>query len=247
MKLKGIGADGQEAEFEIPDEQFEQQYVPFAKHNATMAELRTAAKGKKSADEFLADPEFQKTAREKLGLKESGKAPTADELQKARQAWEAESLTPLEKKLQEAAERVTRLNEQRLEGRILQEAARVGVKKFWLQPDTEGGVPRIVKLLRGEFVHAEEHDEFFQRDAANAAGLAFSTNGKYGKPYRGVGEFFDVWAADKNNAEILEDQRQRGAGFGQASPAGQGMAEAEFQKLSPTERLKRARSQGFTK
>jgi hypothetical protein len=212
--------DGKDIEVEVPDDQF----VPFAEHNATMARLRReatdATKGRKTADEWLADEGFQKTARERLAVKADTGKLTADELAKARQSWEAEALTPLQQQAQKAAEKVARLQQKQLEARIVEEAAARGVKKEFLQRDTKSGAPRIVKLLAGEFGYSEEHDEFFERDGDKPDAFAYAASGKYGKPYRTVAEFFDGWAGDKANALFLDDVRQRGAGLGTPSGAG---------------------------
>jgi hypothetical protein len=94
------------------------------------------------------------------------------------------------------------------------------VKKQYLRPVGPAKLPYIVAALEPVFAYDTKTDDYYVR-ASQGDGFVFSSDQKkYGRPYMTVAEFFDSWAAEKDNADYIERQQQDGPGLGGAGGGG---------------------------
>lgn len=212
-KVTVKGPDGADLEIELP-EGFLTREAAEAMANDKASKARRAAQ-----DALLKDDEFKAAALKSWGVSlEPPKPPEPDvDVEKLKETLRAELVTPLEQTLKTKDAEVERLRMDRLVRDVVLAASRVGVKKALLQPVAAGHEPPIVAMVKGAFGYDAERAAFFLRDGD---GFALSSNPTKEKLHADVDEFFDRWAKDKVNQDLLDQQRQSGAGFGNDRSAG---------------------------
>lgn len=208
-KLK-VMHNNAEIEVDAPEgvltaEDVAEQYVPKAVHNSELAKLRKKSQGLKTPDELLEDDEFKTRAIESWGIK-PGK--TGADVAAARTEWDQKVLKPVADELTKSKGTIDGLRRGTLHSRII--AAATGhVKPQFLKPPTRGAVAPLVAMLEGAYGLEPETQDFYVRDGERFAYAAKPAEGAP-VPYKTPEEHVAEWIGNKDNADFLVDQRQRG-------------------------------------
>lgn len=196
----------------LPKAEVESQYVPLAKHNAEMAAMRTQSRGKKSAEEFLADDAFLDSLleqrgdvlRERLGVK--GQRPTADQLRELEARVTDQRVRPLTEKL-------TRLE---------QRAARAAIGEALRGEDYEVD-PELAPLLQAYYGPRlkldDETGEFFLADGKGGFEVT-PFPAKDRAPYKTVGDDLREMRQAGKNLNWFTSKARNGVGYKGPGPTG---------------------------
>lgn len=217
-KLK-VQHNGAEIEVDAPEgvltaEEVAEQYVAKAVHNSEMAKLRKKGEGRVTADELLENDEFKTRALEAWNVK-PGKGQA--DVEAARREWSDKTLKPVQDQLAKAGETITGLRRRMLHSEILAAAASAGVKPQFLKSPARGAIAPIVSLMEGAFGFDEESGSWYVRNGETFAYAAKPAEGA--PPYKSAAEYVAEFAGNKENADFVVDQRQRGPGMQQPGRA----------------------------
>jgi len=183
---------------------------------ARRAEAIAKNKGLRSADDFLGDEAFAARFIEKNGLVKPG-TPAGDadgkaaeqiaaRLKTERATWESTHLQPAVKRAETAEQKNDHLVRRGLQKEILM-AAQPYVNPPLLAKSGPKKVAPIVAMYEDNFIYDPQTDEYYVKEGD---GFAFSLRGDKTQPYMTIEEWFEVWAADKATAAIVNGQRQTG-------------------------------------
>lgn len=193
--------------------------------------LKKKAKAE-AADELLTDETFRSKALEAWKVKPDGGAKpdpmSEDKVRELYGAWEQKHVAPLNQEVQSLRSEVERARMDRLEADIIAAGSSAGVAKGMLKKQANQR-SALFNVVLGSMAWDDEHSEWRVRADE---GFRPSPDGK--KLYMDPQEFVkDVWAADPDNAALITDRTQQGAGYSgsQASGGKRIYSRDEFKKL----------------
>lgn len=197
--------DGAEKEIELDDEKF----IPVDQHKLRLehtVQERLDRQKRSLREELEKDEEFFTTLAKRRGFDPSKKGkPDAEEITRAQEQWRASELTPIQQQLTEAEQRIERMRARTLVADLTNALVAAGVKK--------SVAPRIAQLEAQRFGFDDKTETFGVR-TADGKGFEFATKATTAAPYKGIDEFAAEWVGNKENADFLEDTRQRGPSVG---------------------------------
>lgn len=212
--------DGAEKEVDLPEgylapDEVKAQYMPKSGFEAELSRRAESITQKKLA-ELESDDEFFNKLIEKRGVKIADPTKetklTTDQLKDAQAQWEKKHLEPLKKQLDEASQRVTKLQSSSLNAEIMQAAAAAGINPALLKSPVAGQPAPFVAMIRELFGYDEKTGGWYVKkgDSFEFSSTPSEDNG----PYKRVSEFVKEWAGDKENKAFIVDRRQGGAELG---------------------------------
>lgn len=240
MKIKQkVTIDGQEREIEI--ELDDNEYLTREQHEFRLkqtVEKRLARQATSIRTELLKDEEFVADVLKAKGIdpnKPGGKQLAEAEVIRIQEELRRGEVTPLKEKLTAIEGELGSEREERLVSSIESALVKAGAKKAIAS--------RIAKIEATRFGWEAKSKSFAVKKGEE---FEFSGKATADRPYKGIEEFAEEWAKDKENADFIEDTRQRGP---DAKPGTGGGTSVRSKKDLKTDEQKVAfiREHGHTK
>jgi hypothetical protein len=233
--------DGKETEVELDDEKF----ITVDQHKLRLNRTVQDRLGKQAANvrkELAGDAEFVTEILKAKGIDpttlkpaggEGGKGLTEADVARLQTEWRTKELEPVTTKLTAAEKRLADSNARTLESDLTRALIEAGAKKSL--------AGRIAKMEAGSF---GVEDTTGMHAVREGEGFAFSTKATKERPFKGVDEWAAEWAANKENAELLERTTQRGPGVGDP-PRGTPTAGGKRSEMTVAQRSEYIEKNGF--
>ncbi len=193
-------------------------FVPRSVHNQEMAKMRTAAKGRHTDEEMLADEDFRTRALETWEIKLDGSDPKPSPVdtealtEKITARLRKSDVEPLTLERDGLLSEVTVLRRASLISALVQAASGI-VKPSLLKSAVPGQEPPIANILGGYFGVIPDTKTWGVKEGDT---FAYSSKPTNDNPFKGVAEFVLEWSGDKANADFLLDEKQRGPALNDA-------------------------------
>lgn len=222
LKMVQVGTDGAETG-EVADlpqgvltmEQVAGNFVP---NKEVLRRARSLVKSDETLrNQLLDNEEFKTQALGKWGI-DPNKAPEAgtgtgnvsgEQLSTLKKTWENAELNPLRERVTQLEKRNAGLVQNSLHSQIIAVSAELGIRDELLKAPGKGLNPTIVQMVKDNFVHDEESDNWYVRQGES---FAISANPTAERAYSDVREFMEGFV--KQSTFLVDTTRQKGPGAG---------------------------------